>query len=308
MGNQFRTAALLAAMTAFILFVGQLLGGRQGMVIALIFAGGLNFFSYWYSDKMILKIYRARPVSATRAPELYSIVRTLANRAQLPMPKIYILPQDQPNAFATGRNPEHAAVAVTRGLMDLMKRDEIEGVLAHELAHVKNRDILIGTIAATMAGAIMMLASMARWSAIFGGVRSDDDEGGLGIFGLIAMSIIAPMAAMLIQMAISRSREYLADSTGAAIAGRPDGLARALEKLSAYSRTRTMDASPSTAHMFIVNPLSGQKLAGLFSTHPPIEERVARLMGSRPAAPRPGGGSGNRLKSDGAAFWDRLSK
>jgi heat shock protein HtpX len=192
--------------------------------------------------------------------------------------------------------------------MDLMKRDEIEGVLAHELAHVKNRDILIGTIAATMAGAIMMLASMARWSAIFGGMRSDDDEGGLGIFGLIAMSIIAPMAAMLIQMAISRSREYLADSTGADIAGRPDGLARALEKLESYSRTRPMDANPSTAHMFIVNPLSGRKLAGLFSTHPPIEERVARLTGSRPTTPRSNNGSGSRLKSDGAAFWDRLSK
>ena len=308
MGNQFRTAILLAVMTAFILFVGQLIGGRQGLIIALIFAGGMNFFSYWYSDKMVLKMYRAQPASPSQAPELYSIVQTLANRARLPMPKIYILPQDQPNAFATGRNPEHAAVAVTRGLLDLMKKDEIEGVLAHELAHVKNRDILIGTIAATMAGAIMMLASMARWSAIFGGMRSDDDEGGLGIVGLIAMSIIAPMAAMLIQMAISRSREYLADSTGADIAGRPDGLARALEKLGSYSRTRAMDANPSTAHMFIVNPLSGRKLAGLFSTHPPIEERVARLAGSRPAAPRPNNSSGSRLKSDGAAFWDRLSK
>ena len=261
MGNQFRTAVLLAVMTAFIMFVGQLLGGRQGMVIALIFAGGMNFFSYWYSDKMILKMYRAQPVSLDQEPELYSIVRTLANRAQLPVPKVYIIPQDQPNAFATGRNPEHAAVAVTRGLMNLLNRDEIEGVLAHELAHVKNRDILIGTIAATMAGAIMMLASMARWSAIFGGMRSNDDEGGLGIVGLIAMSVIAPMAAMLIQMAISRAREYLADSTGAAIAGRPDGLAKALEKLGSYSRTRTMDANPSTAHMFIVNPLSTRKLS-----------------------------------------------
>lgn len=285
MGNQFRTAVLLAAMTAFILVIGQLLGGRQGMFIALIFAGGMNFFSYWYSDKLVLKMYRAQPITAGEAPELYETVRILANRAGLPMPKVYIIPQDQPNAFATGRNPDNAAVAVTRGLMNLMDRDEIEGVLAHELAHVKNRDILIGTIAATMAGAIMMLASMARWGAIFGGMRSDDDEGGMGIFGVIAMSIIAPMAAMLIQMAISRSREYLADSTGAAIAGRPDGLARALEKLGAYSRSRVMDANPSTAHMFIVNPLSAQKLSSLFSTHPPIEERVARLNGSRPAAP-----------------------
>jgi heat shock protein HtpX len=307
MGNQFRTAILLAVMTAFIMIVGQLLGGRQGMFIALIFAGGINFFSYWYSDKLVLKMYRAQPITAGEAPELYQTVQILTRRAGLPMPKVYIIPQDQPNAFATGRNPENAAVAVTRGLMTLMDRDEIEGVLAHELAHVKNRDILIGTIAATMAGAIMMLASMARWSAFFGGMRSDDDEGGLGIIGVIAMSIIAPMAAMLIQMAISRSREYLADSTGAAIAGRPDGLARALEKLGSYSRTRAMDANPSTAHMFIVNPLTGQKLAGLFSTHPPIAERVARLTGSRPATPQ-SGRRPEKPKSDGAAFWDRLSK
>jgi len=306
MGNQFRTAVLLAAMTAFILVIGQLLGGRQGMFIALLFAGGMNFFSYWYSDKLVLKMYRAQPITAGEAPELYETVRILASRAGLPMPKVYIIPQDQPNAFATGRNPDNAAVAVTRGLMNLMDRDEIEGVLAHELAHVKNRDILIGTIAATMAGAIMLLASMARWGAIFGGMRSDDDEGGMGIFGVIAMSIIAPMAAMLIQMAISRSREYLADSTGAAIAGRPDGLARALEKLGAYSRSRAMDANPSTAHMFIVNPLSAQRLTSLFSTHPPIEERVARLTGSRPAAPPSSSGPG-RQKSEGAAFWDRLS-
>jgi len=307
MGNQFRTAIFLAIMTAFIMIVGQLLGGRQGMFIALIFAGGMNFFSYWYSDKVVLKMYRAQPITAGEAPELYQTVKILAGRAGLPMPKVYVIPQDQPNAFATGRNPDNAAVAVTRGLMNLMDRDEIEGVLAHELAHVKNRDILIGTIAATMAGAIMMLASMARWSALFGGMRSDDDEGGMGIFGVIAMSIIAPMAAMLIQMAISRSREYLADSTGAAIAGRPDGLARALEKLGSYSRSRAMDANPSTAHMFIVNPLSAQKLAGLFSTHPPVEERVARLTGRRPATPQSGGGPG-RKQTEGAAFWDRLSK
>jgi len=306
MGNQFRTVVLLAVMTAFIMIIGQVLGGRQGMFIALIFAGGMNFFSYWYSDKLVLKMYRAQPITAGEAPELYETVRILARRAGLPMPKVYIIPQDQPNAFATGRNPDNAAVAVTRGLMNLMDRDEIEGVLAHELAHVKNRDILIGTIAATMAGAIMMLASMARWGAIFGGMRSNDDEGGMGIFGVIAMSIIAPMAAMLIQMAISRSREYLADSTGAAIAGRPDGLARALEKLGAYSRSRVMDANPSTAHMFIVNPLSAQRLTSLFSTHPPIEERVARLTGSRPAAP-PSGRGPDRRQSEGAAFWDRLS-
>jgi heat shock protein HtpX len=270
MGNQFRTAILLAVMTAFIMIVGQLLGGRQGMFIALIFAGGMNFFSYWYSDKIILKMYRAQPITAGEAPELYQTVQILTRRAGLPMPKVYVIPQDQPNAFATGRNPENAAVAVTRGLMNLMDRDEIEGVLAHELAHVKNRDILIGTIAATMAGAIMMLASMARWSAFFGGMRSDDDEGGLGIFGVIAMSIIAPMAAMLIQMAISRSREYLADSTGAAIAGRPDGLARALEKLGSYSHRRAMDANPSTAR----NPFSpspSPRLSGNPASRQPID-------------------------------------
>ena len=308
MGNQFRTAILLSIMTVFIMIVGQLLGGRQGMIIALIFAGGMNFFSYWYSDKMVLKLYRAQPITASEAPDLYQTVQLLANRASLPMPKVYIIPQDQPNAFATGRNPDNAAVAVTQGLLNLMDRNEIEGVLAHELAHVKNRDILIGTIAATLAGAIMMLASMARWSALFGGMRSDDDESsGFGMVGVIVMSIIAPMAAMLIQMAISRSREYLADSTGAAIAGRPDGLARALDKLGAYSHTRAMDANPATAHMFIVNPLSAHKLASLFATHPPIKERIARLTGTQPSEPPSRSGPG-RHQSEKTAFWDYLSE
>ncbi len=306
MGNQFKTALLLAAMTAFIIWIGGLLGGRQGIVIAFLLAGGMNFFSYWYSDKLVLKMYRAQEVSATQSPDLHAMVAGLSRNASLPMPRVYIIPQDTPNAFATGRNPENAVVAVTQGLLNLMNREEIEGVLAHELGHVKNRDILIGTVAATMAGAVMMLASMARWSAIFGGGHNDE-EGGLGGIGLLIMSILAPIGAMIIQMAVSRSREYLADATGAAIAGRPDGLASALEKLGAYSRRIPMDANPSTAHMFIVNPLSGGSFRNLFSTHPPVEERVARLSGTRPQsprAPRAGGASGS---DSGKAFWDRMA-
>ena len=234
MGNQIRTTILLAVMTALIIWVGQLLGGRQGMIIALIFAAGMNFFSYWYSDKLVLKMYRASEVTPGQAPELYERVQRLTQQAGLPMPKLCIIPQQTPNAFATGRNPEHAVVAVTEGLLKLLNDEELKGVLAHELAHVKNRDILIGSIAATMAGAVMILATMARWSAIFGGGSSQDDEGGgAGIIGLIAMSIIAPLAAMIIQMAISRSREYLADATGARFAGNSEGLAGALEKLGA---------------------------------------------------------------------------
>ena len=283
MGNQIRTTILLAVMTVFILFIGQLLGGRQGMVIALILAAGMNFFSYWYSDKIVLKMYRASEVTTQQAPELYDMVGTLAQRAGLPMPRVYIIPQQTPNAFATGRNPENAVVAVTEGLLKTMGSEEIMGVLAHEIAHVKNRDILIGSIAATMAGAIMILASIARWSAIFGGAGSDDDEGGgLGIIGLIAMSIIAPIGAMVIQMAISRSREFLADDAGARFAQNPEGLASALEKLGNYARRIPMDANPSTAHMFIVNPLSGGSLMRLFSTHPPLEERIARLRRGYP--------------------------
>jgi heat shock protein HtpX len=227
------------------------------------------------------------------------------------MPKVYIIPKEAPNAFATGRNPENAVVAVTQGLISLMNRQEIMGVLAHELAHVKNRDILIGTIAATMAGAIMMLASMARWSAIFGGGhRNGNQGGGMGAVGLIAMSIIAPMAAMIVQMAVSRSREYLADATGARIAGSPEGLAQALEKLGGYARRIPMDANPSTAHMFIVNPLSGKRLQSLFSTHPPVEQRISRLRGVRtgsggPAPPPPPTG-GDRRQAAGKAFWDNL--
>ncbi|GAB6094096.1 zinc metalloprotease HtpX [Desulfatiferula olefinivorans] len=308
MTNQIKTTLLLTLMTVFIMMVGRVLGGSQGMVLALIIAGGMNFFSYWYSDKLVLKMYRAREVNPSEAPELYRMVEDLAGRAGLPMPKVYIIPQDQPNAFATGRNPEHAVVAVTEGLLRLMNTDEIKGVLAHELGHIKNRDILIGTIAATMAGAVMMLANMAKWSAVFGGFRGNDDEGGGGnMIAVIVTAVIAPIAAMVIQMAVSRSREYLADATAARITGNPEGLAGALEKLGAYSGRIPMQAEAATAHMFITNPLSGRSLAGLFSTHPPIEERVARLRNTRP---RPGspdrGSSSDTMTRQAKNMWDSL--
>ena len=308
MGNQIKTTILLALLTAVILWIGHLFGGQQGMIIALIFAGAMNFFSYWYSDKIVLKMYRAKEVTPQESQKLYEIVSSLANRANLPMPKLFIIPSETPNAFATGRNPEHAVVAVTEGLLRLMDKEEITGVIAHELAHVKNRDILIGSIAATMAGAIMLLATIARWSAIFGGMSGDDNEGGLGIIGLIVMAIIAPIAAMIIQMAISRSREYLADSTGSQIAQNPNGLANALEKLGAYSKRIPMKANPSTAHMFIVNPLTGKSLMNLFSTHPPIEERVARLRGGTTPPENQSGKSGNGQAKNAKAFWDQLSE
>jgi heat shock protein HtpX len=306
MGNQLRTTFLLAALTVLVVLIGQWVGGRQGMALALVLAAVMNFGSYWFSDKIVLAMYRARPVTAGQAPELYALTEQLVRRAGLPMPRIYLIPQPAPNAFATGRNPEHAVVAVTEGLVRLMDREEIAGVIAHELGHVKNRDILIGSIAATMAGAAMMLADMARWAAIFGGGRRDGENGGGGgTLGLIAMSIVAPLAAMLIQMAISRSREYLADRTGARIAGGGEGLARALEKLGAYaSGTRPMEASPATPHMFTVNPLSGGGLMRLFSTHPPLADRIARLRG------RGGSGMPPPAEREGAAgrdFWDRLS-
>jgi heat shock protein HtpX len=306
MGNQIRTTVLLAVMTALILWIGQLFGGRQGMIIALLLAAGMNFFSYWYSDKIVLKMYRAQEASPEQAPELFEMVQTLSRKAGLPMPKLFIIPKEAPNAFATGRNPEHAVVAVTQGLLNKMDRDEVTGVLAHEMAHVKNRDILIGSIAATMAGAIMVLASMARWTAIFGG-GSNDDEGGGGAIGLIVMSLLAPFAAMIIQMAISRSREYLADSTGAGFAGTPEGLARALDKLGRYSKKLPMNANPSTAHMFIVNPLSGRSLMGLFSTHPPLEERIARLRGNPPQTGKASESGEDRRQARARAMWDRLS-
>lgn len=307
MTNQIRSFLLLTAMTILIVLAGQLLGGRNGMIFALAIAAALNFFSYWYSDKMVLKLYRARPVEPREAPELHEIVRTISERSGLPMPKICLIPSEAPNAFATGRNPQHAVVAVTEGLVRLLDREELTGVLAHEMAHVQNRDILVGTIAATMAGAIMMLASLARWSAMFGGSSSNDDEGGLGPLGLILMSIIAPMAAMIIQMAISRSREYMADSKGAQFAGTPEGLARALEKLGAYSSAKPMAASAATAHLFTVSPLSGSGLMNLFSTHPPISERIARLRGSSFSGDTRRPDADARI-AEARSSWNRLSE
>ncbi|RTZ99070.1 MAG: zinc metalloprotease HtpX [Deltaproteobacteria bacterium] len=307
MNNQIRTTLLLAAMTVFLVLIGRMLGGRQGMIFAFIMAVGMNFFSYWFSDKMVLKMYRAQEVSPDEASELYEIVQTIARRANVPMPKIFIIPKEAPNAFATGRNPAHAVVAVSQGLLEVMNRDELTGVLAHEMAHVKNRDILIGSIAATMAGAVMILANMARFSAIFGGGRDSERGGGIG---LLIMSILAPFGAMIIQMAVSRSREYLADATGARFAGSPEGLASALEKLGAYSGRIPMNASPATAHMFIVNPLSGRSMTRLFSTHPPLEERIARLRGMRRAGNQPQTSpiSENSTIDRGRSEWDRLSK
>jgi len=273
--NNIKTMVLLVTLTLILVWAGGALGGRQGMTFALIFALGINFISYWFSDKIVLKMYRAKEVSETQAPELYTMIRMLSQKAELPMPKVYLIDQEQPNAFATGRNPRHAAVAVTTGIMRILSREELQGVIAHELAHVKHRDILIGTVAATIAGAISYLAQMAQWAMIFGGHR-DDEEGGNPI-AAFAMMIIGPIAALIVQMAISRSREYAADQGGAAIAGNPRYLAGALRKLHQASRQIPMKANPATSHMFIVNPLSGGGLFKLFSTHPPIEERIARL-------------------------------
>jgi heat shock protein HtpX len=281
--NTLKTGLLLGALTGLLMLIGGWFGGQNGVVIAFFFAMAMNFGSYWFSDKIVLRMYRARAVSESEAPELYTMVKNLALRASMPMPRVYIIPEETPNAFATGRDEHHAVVAVTEGILRILGRDELEGVLAHELTHIRNRDILIGSIAATLAGAIVMLANMAQWAAMFGGAGRDDDEGGgSNIVGLILMAILAPLAATLIQMAISRSREYLADAGGAKISGKPYGLAGALEKLSKASRAIPMNANPSTAHMFIVNPLTGRSLMNLFSTHPPIEERIARLRSMRP--------------------------
>jgi len=278
MGNLFKTAVLLAALTSLVVLIGQAIGGQQGMVIAFILAVAMNFGSYWFSDRIVLAMYRAQPIEEAQAPDLYRIVRRLTTRAGIPMPRVYLIPGDTPNAFATGRSPQHAAVAVTEGIMRMLDDEELEGVLAHELSHVKNRDTLTMTIAATLAGVITYLAHMAQWAAIFGGGRRDDEEGsGGGVFGALLMAILAPIAAMLIQLAISRAREFHADASGAQLAGRPWGLAKALEKLAMASRMAPMDATPATAHLFIVNPLRGEGLATLFSTHPPIQERIARL-------------------------------
>ncbi|MHC1697696.1 MAG: zinc metalloprotease HtpX [Geobacteraceae bacterium] len=275
--NMLKTTLLLTLLTVLLVMAGGALGGQSGMLLALVFAGVMNFVSYWFSDKIVLAMYRAKEVTESESPEFYDLVRQLTMKAGLPMPKVYIIPSDTPNAFATGRNPEHAAVAATSGILRILSREELMGVMAHELSHVKHRDILISTIAATVAGAITYLAQMAQWTAIFGGGRDREDEGG-GMLGLLVMAIVAPLAAMLIQMAISRSREYEADKGGAAISGNPLYLANALRKLDSANRQLPMqEATPASAHMFIVNPLRGGGIASLFSTHPPMEERVKRL-------------------------------
>jgi len=278
MGNLFKTAVLLAALTSLVVLIGQAIGGQQGMLIAFVLAIVMNFGSYWFSDRIVLAMYRAQPIEEAQAPGLYRMVRRLTTKAGIPMPRVYLIPNDTPNAFATGRNPEHAAVAVTEGIMRTLDDEELEGVLAHELSHVRNRDTLIMTIAATLAGVITYLAHMAQWAAMFGGGRRDDEEGSSGgVVGTVLLAILAPIAAMLIQLAISRSREFQADATGAQLAGRPWGLAKALEKLETAAQVAPLGATPATAHLFIVNPLRGAGLMALFSTHPPIEERIARL-------------------------------
>ncbi len=266
----------MLVLTGLFILVGTAIGGRSGAVYAFIFAALMNFFAYWFSDKIVLRMYRAQPVSQSEAPELYQIVAELVNKASLPMPKVYIIENDTPNAFATGRNPEHAAVAVTSGILRILSKEELMGVIGHELTHIQHRDILISSIAATIAGAISMLASMARWGAIFGFGRSDNDERGGNILFVLLFTMVASIAAMLIQMAISRSREYLADEGGAHLSN-PLSLAKALGKLEIAAQRIPMNANPSTAHMFIVNPLRGGGVLSLFSTHPPIEERIARL-------------------------------
>jgi len=278
MSNAIKTTALLGLLTGLLLWIGQWLGGPQGLVIALVFAAAMNFGSYWFADRFVLAMYGARELSEQDAPDLFRIVRELATGIAMPMPRIYLVPSDSPNAFATGRSPEHAAVAVTEGILKLLTPDELRGVLAHELSHVRNRDTLISAVAATLAGVIMMVARMAYWAALFGGMRRDEREEGGSPFGFLAMIIVAPIAATLIQLAISRAREYQADASGAHILHRPQELADALEKIARVSnRIPLAAAGPATAHLWIVNPLKGDRLANLFSTHPPIEERIRRL-------------------------------
>jgi heat shock protein HtpX len=270
-----KTTLLLAGLTALFLIVGNAIGGQTGMTIALVMAALMNFGAFFWSDKIVLRMYRAQPVTRADAPELYETVERLAMKARIPMPRLYVIPEPALNAFATGRSPKHAAVAATTGILQALDRDELEGVLAHEISHVLNRDTLISTVAATLAGAISYLAHFAYFMPIG---RSDDDEGGNPLVGLLTL-LLAPIAAMLIQLAVSRSREYGADSTGAALVGYPHGLANALRKLqTAAERIPMRQADPSSAHLFIVNPLSGRSLANLFSTHPPLEERIKRLM------------------------------
>jgi len=281
MGNTFKTAFLLTLLTLLLMLLGRVFGGQNGMAIALIFAAIMNFVSYFFSDKIALAMYRARPASREELPRAYATVERLTQKIGIPMPKIYVIPTDSPNAFATGRNPRHASVAVTQGILDLLNDEELEGVLAHELGHVNNRDILISSVAATVAGAITYLANVAKWGMIFGGLQRDDRDRGGGLAGLL-MLFLAPVAAMLIQLWVSRTREYQADASGAHYTGNPYALASALAKLDAYSRRVPLQATPSTAHLFIIQPLLGMSLGSLFSTHPPIAKRIERLTG-RPA-------------------------
>jgi len=275
--NQLKTFFLMALLTVLFVWVGDLVGGREGAIFALVMAALMNFGVYWFSDKIVLRMYGAQEVTEAEAPGLHRIVRELSQKAGIPMPRVYVMNSDSPNAFATGRNPEHAAVAVTRGIMRLLDEEELKGVIAHELSHIRHRDILVSTVAATIAGALSYMAMMARWSLFFGGFGSDDEEGGGNILAIVLFTTLAAFAAMLIQLAISRAREYLADEGGARLAGNPLYLARALAKLEAASRRIPMQTNPATAHMFIVNPLRGGGLMTLFSTHPPIEERIRRL-------------------------------
>jgi heat shock protein HtpX len=277
MSNALKTTVLLGLLTGLLLWIGQTLGGTQGLVLGLVLAAAMNLGSFWFSDKIVLKMYRARQLAEGDAPELFQMVRELASGAHMPMPRLYLVRSDSPNAFATGRSPSHAAVAVTEGIMRLLDRDELRGVLAHELSHVRNRDTLISAIAATLAGVVLMVARMAHFAALFGGMRRDDRGGGGGALELLALIILAPLSATLIQLAISRSREYEADATGARLSRRPDALASALRKIASASGRIPLEAGPATAHLWIVNPLRGSWVSNLFSTHPPVEERIRRL-------------------------------
>ena len=277
MSNALKTTLLLGLLTGLLMWVGQLVGGMQGMTLMLVFAIVMNLGSYWFSDRIVLAAYGARALSEQDAPDLFRVVRELAAGAHMPMPRVYLIPSESPNAFATGRSPEHAAVAVTEGIMRLLTLDELRGVLAHELSHVHNRDTLISAIAATLAGVVLMVARMAQWAALFGGFRRDEREEGGGVLGFLALVVVAPLAATLIQLAISRAREYQADASGAQLSHAPGSLASALEKIGAASSRIPLSAGPATAHLWIVNPLRGNWLASLFSTHPPIEERIRRL-------------------------------
>ena len=278
--NQAKTFFLMVLLTIIFVALGSMIGGKNGAMVAFVIALVMNLVSYWFSDRIVLAMYSAREVSESEAPELYAVVTSLSQKASIPMPRVYMVEEDSPNAFATGRDPSHAVVAVTTGILRLLNRHELEGVLAHELSHVKHRDILVQTVAAAMAGAITMLANWARFAAFFGGGRDSDEEGGGNIFSVIIFSMIAAFAAMLIQLAISRSREYYADEGGAQLTGNPLYLANALRKLqTGIARVPMQDANPSTAHMFILNPFSAKGVMALFSTHPPTEERIARLEG-----------------------------